>query len=511
MTNDASKLDDPAAEPTFGIECRIYGEDGTLSLVGDGFCTIGEATQHMAVSNLPILSVEWQVDMTSIIQTFQATEEVGGPVPFNPAELVVNPLWFTPFKPGPLVVSVQISTTRGTAVVTRTLQVTAPTVTNFAAATGAPEVWQDANQRTMLQFISPFNGPGIVINANVSGTQAASGTLAFIQIAQNARWLTENNQTQHININGQSVVDTGMSGSYIYQNVTVPLATGQAGALISVTDSPGMQLPIPPAGFQAFYIGNEVITREQYQMYLMFCSSAMGSSWAPLGVLNWNWAGYSEAKGNDWTAVQEPEWWPNPPGALTTTYPTWNGNTSDGRFVPGAGVIEDKRSTPPAASKKAAGPAPVLQATYAMQMPIMPGSANWITIGPPDAQGLPLIASALSAVPFQFFSFDPSNPALLKIMGPNGSYVNIRGGFGIGQLYCDCTSFELADQFLLKQSGPSGERSEPDSPGGYFVLVSPDDTYAATINDTSNPLVLFLDDAQQPGEFIAEWMVLTSL
>ncbi len=313
--------------------------------------------------------------------------------------------------------------------------------------------------------------------------------------------------TEHFSLNGQSVVDIGGGGSYIYQNVTAPLAAGQQGQTIYVTDSPGQQLPIPPDDFQNFFIGND--NREEYQTFLMFCANAMGSIWVPIGVLNWNWAGYTTATKDGWGPVEDPENWPDPGGQLTSVFPVWEGNTSQGNYEPGSSELpRGSRRLPP--SEAAQRATPVLQATYGLQMPIIPGTAPWWTVGSPDGLGLPLVSSGFGQAPFQFFSFDPTNPALLKIQGANGNYVNIRGGFGIGQLYCDCTSFDIADEFKLVPA-QIREGTDAGSLSGYYFLVSPDNTYAATINDVTYPIVMFLDDVQQPGEYTAMFLQLSSM
>ncbi len=181
-------------EPNCWIEVRTFDAEGTPVPLTDGPATIGQPVQIYAVSpSAPILSVAFNFDMTAVVETFLASEASGGPVPYDPAGLVVNPLMLCPIKAGTLVFTCTVTTRYGPQVISLSLAVSAPTVTGLSAETGDPKVWVDGQQRAWLQFLGPNNSAGIVITATVSGTQALGGTLAFIQIAQNARWLTRAN------------------------------------------------------------------------------------------------------------------------------------------------------------------------------------------------------------------------------------------------------------------------------------------------------------------------------
>lgn len=486
------------------LELRTFDTEGNPVPLTDGPATIGQPVQVYAINpSGPILAVAFNFDMTAVVETFLASEDAGNPVPYDAAGLVVNPLTFCPIKAGPLLVTCTVTTPQGPQYVSITVQISAPTVTALSAITGNPEVWTTGG-KTLLQLTNQPNGPGITITATVNGTQALPGTLAFIQIARNARWLTGSDHRTHPwSLNGQPVVDVGGGGSYIYQNTTEPLAPQQQAQTIWITDSPGQELGNPNE-FDMCSIG-EQNAPETYQSFLMFCANAMGSIWVPLAVLNWNWGGFSEVTNGAWGPVEDPQCQPNPGGMATRQFPTWQGNTSQGTWLPSTDT--------PAQQPEAQPPHPAIavpEATYGVSMPIMLPGAAWWAVGPQDDQGLPLLSCGFGQAPFKFYSIDPNDPTLVKVQAPNGNYLNIRGGFGIGALYCDCTSFANADQFKLVM-WKGQDDTDTSSPDAYYFLISPDGTYAATINDQTNAIVFFLDDAQQPAEYPAMFLQLTSM
>jgi hypothetical protein len=293
---------------------------------------VGQVGQHTATSSVPILSVEWVISGGGPVANYAPTQASGILTPVTPPMLAHNPMTFAWSVGGPAVVGVNIHTAYGTGYTANNFQVTAPQVNFLEAMTGQVNVGPQ-NGGTFLSFGNPAAGiPGITINALTFGAQNVPGILGIIQLATNERFRTDtDDQPWHWSLNGQTVLDIGMTHTVFYQNQIAQLNPG-ANAQFDVTDAPALQLG-PPCKLVAVGDGDPVVP-ETYNSVLMFQPG--GGIWVPLSVLTWYWAGYSELENlanNIWSPPQQPENSFNPLGTATHIFPTWNSNTAAGQWV----------------------------------------------------------------------------------------------------------------------------------------------------------------------------------
>lgn len=290
---------------------------------------VGQMGQHLATCNVPIIGVTWVLSGVNGVANYTATTAAGFVTPIT--NLTMNPLIFAWAGPGPCFVGVYVYTAYGTGYAQNNFTVTAPQVNFLEAATSQVQVAPISGNQFLQFGNQSLQQPGITINAVVYGAQSVTGTLAIFQLCTNERFATDtDNKPWYWSLNGQSVLDVGMTQSVIYQE-EVATSTPGASAQFDVTDSPAMQLG-PPLQFMAIGDGEPVVP-ETYNSYLMF--QPAGGIWVPLSVLTWNWAGYSQLENGVWSAAQDPENSVNPLGVVTTNFPTWTGNTGNGGWIQG--------------------------------------------------------------------------------------------------------------------------------------------------------------------------------
>lgn len=295
---------------------------------------VGQMIQHLAVSNVPILSVQWVVGGSGVAN-YTLTPNAGTVTPITSDMLVQNPLTFAFTSADDWTVGVYITTAYGTAYVTNDFVVTAPQVNFLDSMTQQVYVGAYAGG-TYLRFGDPDDPtvPGIVINAVLFGAQNVPGWVGILQLATNQRFGTDDEgRPWHWSLNGQAVLDVGPGGAYMfYQNQIEVLAPG-ANAQFDITDAPALELG-PPFQFVAVGDGDPIVP-ETYESYLMFIPVGPGSIWVPLSVLTWSWEGYSQFENGTWGPVRQPNNAVNPLGVLTDVFPTWTTNTNAGQWVAG--------------------------------------------------------------------------------------------------------------------------------------------------------------------------------
>lgn len=318
------------AEETIGtlvvsIERYRFIAEALTERIDDNYpVTVGDMTQHVAVSNFPIIAVNWTIDTVNVVAGFVATTTQGQAIPVGAAMLAQNPLTFAYTAPTQSIITVEIVTTAGTANVSNSFTVTSPTVSQFRTVTGNAAIVTDT-EGTWLKLTNP-PGPGIDIYATVVGDQATGGTLGFIQLANNNRAVIyANSLSAHLSTNGQLILDVGMTGTVLYQDVTAQLATGQSTS-IYVTDSPAQQLQVPPSSIAEIIIGS-LVPEESYQTFLMFCPNSAQAVWVPLEVVNWGWGGVAAAENGSWI-LTDPSVTFDPEGVAVNQYPSWTTNTA---------------------------------------------------------------------------------------------------------------------------------------------------------------------------------------
>jgi hypothetical protein len=300
-------------------------------LVGDGYATVvGVLGQHLATSNVPILAVQWVVPATGApLAGYALSTAAGTPLPL--VQLTVNPITFAWTAPCATSVGVYITTQYGTGYVENYFYVQAPTISAFGSVTGAPWVGPYA-QGTYLRF-GQAPGPGITIDATVDCPQGVSGTIAFIQLASNERFITDNDGfSWHWSVNGQYVLDTGPINWLFYQNEVANIGEQQSGA-IQITDAPAMEI----GGILTLAVvgDGQPIVPETYQTYLMFLPAGAPGIWVALGMLTWNWEGFTQLDDGNWSPVQQPGNLVDPAGVAGATLPVWTSNTAAGAWVQG--------------------------------------------------------------------------------------------------------------------------------------------------------------------------------
>ena len=314
--------------------------------VGDAYTIMaGVVAQHLAISNVPIISVQWVVPPGGApIYNYVINPNSGVAYPLPPS-LTMNPLYFAWTAPCATYVGVYITTAYGTGYVENYFYVQTPTVQSFTSVTDAPYAGPFAGS-TYLRFGQP-PGPGITIQATVACPGNVSGRFAFLQLASNARVGTDTDGVSwRWNLNGMNVLDVGPGPQpwLFYQNAFLRLGEGQSGQF-DITDAPAAELGPP---FRLVSVGDgEPIVPETYQTYLMFQPNVSGSIWIALQMLTWWWEGYSELDAGAWSAVQQPANSPNPGGQPQTALPTWNANTMDGDWVVGVrsgGGMRERRA-----------------------------------------------------------------------------------------------------------------------------------------------------------------------
>ncbi len=329
------------------VELRIESSVGGTRRLEDAndlfTVTVGEMGQHVAVSNVPILGVQWQISGGNPVANYIVNPTLGQVVPVTPADLVVNPLTFAFTTAGTYVVGVTIWTAYGPGFVSNTFVVTAPQVNYFESETSQVGI-QTMQNTPWIMFGSPQGSggrPGIIMKAVVFGQQSTPGFVGILQLVINQRTgvITSYNPV-HNSQNGIPALDVGPGGAYVfYQNVIEDLPVG-GNAHVMVDDGPGAQLA-PPLTLVS--IGDQEPGPESYQAFLMFCAASPGAIWVPLSVLNWNWEGYAELQSDGtWSPVQEPGNAVNPSGVATSQFPTWTVNTTTGFWVAGPGAAAQR-------------------------------------------------------------------------------------------------------------------------------------------------------------------------
>lgn len=318
----------------FGDRVIETGKDGgAAERVGDGYSTVvGQYGEHLAVSNVPIVAVQWVVPPTgSPLVSYNVNPDSGVPSPLAQPP-TINPLYFSWTAACATYVGVYITTAYGTGYVENYFYVTAPTMQSFTSVTGVPWVG-DYQGQTLLRF-GEAPGPGVQITATVACPNDLSGTIAFIQLASDQRFArTNDNASFHMSINGQFVLDVGPAAPWVfYQNEFGHVAQGQSGT-IDITDAPAQGLN-NNINLAAIGDGDPVVP-ESYQTYLMFLADPQPAMWVALGMLSWNWEGYTERNGGGWSAVEQPGNAVNPVGVAQSTLPTWSANTNSGQWVQG--------------------------------------------------------------------------------------------------------------------------------------------------------------------------------
>lgn len=193
-----------------------------------------------------------------------------------------------------------------------------------------------------IRFGDPANpaAPGITINCVAFGAQNVPGTLAFLQLANNMKTATDaqTGKPYHWSLNGQFVLDVGPNNAWVfYQNAFEPLAPNANGQF-DITDSPALELDADLFILESIGEGEGgPVVPETYQTYLMFCPASPNAIYVPIAMLSWSWEGYSQFEDGAWSPVQQPGNSVDPVGTATTNFPTWNGNTNGGQWVPGLG------------------------------------------------------------------------------------------------------------------------------------------------------------------------------
>jgi hypothetical protein len=315
-----------------GISSRFGDETiETAATAGEAYSTVvGAIGQHVATSNVPILAVQWVVpDTGAPLAGYAMSTAAGILVPL--AQLTVNPITFAWTAACATWVGVHITTQYGTGYVENYFYVQAPAITAFTSATGAPWVGP-LSGGTYLRF-GQAPGPGITIDATVACPSDVAGSVAFIQLASNERFVIDDDgRSWHWSSNGQYVLDTGPINWLFYQNEIVQIGAQQSGQ-IQITDAPAMELG---AVLTLAAVGDgQPIVPETYRAYLMFLPAAVPALWVALGVLTWNWEGFTQFENGGWGPVQQPGNLVNPAGAAGTALPTWSSNTAAGAWVQG--------------------------------------------------------------------------------------------------------------------------------------------------------------------------------
>lgn len=314
------------------LERYRIGSDGNRELISENYpVTIGEIAQHVAVSYPPPISVTWTISTPLVVAGFNPTTQAGQVIPVTPLMMSQNPLTFGFLVAGQYVVTATITSAAGTGQASNSFTVTAPTLMSLSSITDTVGISQNSAGLTLLEF-GTNPGPGIIITADVRGDQYADGQLAFIQLVNGSRFAIEGMWSSHMSSNGQIVLDVGMTNTVYYQNVLQSISSGQR-VNFSVTDSPAQQLPVPPADWTAFIVGENL---ETYQAFLMFCSNAAGAVWVPIGILDWGWGGEAANEAGNW-GLGEAQNTIHPIGIVSSAFPSWSSNTAAPiQWIPGA-------------------------------------------------------------------------------------------------------------------------------------------------------------------------------
>jgi hypothetical protein len=315
---------------------------------------VGEVDEWTATDSRtgqPATDVQWDVDTNVTIQNYQATITNTQLVNVGDNEnLTANPTTLCFWQTGQYLI--QVTTTdpdpiSGGAIV----NVVAPTVTVTSGPTiGEVRAGPDGDDASywMLQ-IAQAQGPlGVdqrgmqvtfsIAGQGLAGTDVVNGTVAVLQLVNTSRWLQDADETfwQQM-LNGQLVLDrprlpNGWGNSpFIVSQPLTPTST----ATIPFYDSPGVrQLKAPHRGFYVPF--DSSYNPEQFLTFLMFSPDPQWGVFVPLGFIEWNWQGKTEALSeNEWTpAVLADAFCGDYDSAENYGFPQYAAATSGGNYVP---------------------------------------------------------------------------------------------------------------------------------------------------------------------------------
>lgn len=323
-------------EVQLGVEART--SDGQPALAGaddDVTTTVGVIYEHVAVSNVPILSVQWAIDgyPNATVVDYQPTLTNGTFVNLTPASLFENPVHFGWWLPGTYTVTAWIETAYGWGSASHTFNVSAPLVRDFNGMTGVVGVgiYQGSEFLRLAKSMQNFGADGLQVQAIVAATQSISGTLGGIQLASNERFVThQDGSNWRLNTNSTYILDVGMTNSVLYQNHAVPIGTDGNNVIWDANDGPGQGLD--SALLSAAFIGDgDPVVPETYRMHLMFLANSVGAVWVPLSIVEWSWQGFTQFESGVWTPAQDPGASLSNPQA--PAFPQWAANTSQSQWV----------------------------------------------------------------------------------------------------------------------------------------------------------------------------------
>lgn len=298
--------------------------------------TVGVIHEVSVVSNCAIVSVLWAFT-GPYVADYVISPIAGTVVPIQ--DFTTNPIqvaWTVGSGSAPYTISAWVTLDcgmyGGRVFVQETITITAPTVVEFGSGTGVVAVGDNAAGLTFLQFVgsaSPvLSGYGIIIDALVNGTQAANGTIAYIQMCTNQRFIQQFGSGQKMwSLNDVPAVDIGQYDTPIYQDETVALAAGSTDISIQVKDAPGFQLNY---NVEFGAVGAEDGPPEVYETFLMF--QPAGGIWVTLAVLVWYWRGEASNVSGSWELSNQ-SCSDDPNGTAASDLPTWLNNTAEGYWM----------------------------------------------------------------------------------------------------------------------------------------------------------------------------------
>ncbi len=300
---------------------------------------IGQVSQHIAQSNVPILQVAWQIQgIESTVKNYTTTTVLGQPTFLSQWDLTQNLIQFCWWRPGTYIVTCTITTAFGVSQSSNSFVVTSPLVRDFNAWTGIVGVGL-YHQARMIRFaysMNNFQNDGIYMNGIIAGLQSVDGYVAGIQLASNQRFCTaDNSMNYRYDTNGTYILDTGMTNTVFYQNHIVQLLNNGSNVNYEVNDGPGAELDSNV--IRAMFIGDGDVTPnipETYKMYIMFCPEVVGGIWVPLKVMVWGWEGYTtyDTSTQNWGQAEGTNV-PEPIVSNPVDFPVWNKNTSQSHWV----------------------------------------------------------------------------------------------------------------------------------------------------------------------------------
>ena len=294
---------------------------------------VGEFVTLTAISDVPIVSVQWTFEGLPISDALQTVDQgLYIPLGFNN----VNPIRRAWLEPGSWFVTCTGLTTEGPAFAEHAIEIFAPRVTKFESAiTGTAQVVTKSDGKTYLQLLQPDGRDGIWFDAEVD-SNGAFGWLGFLQLAseERARYVPWP-QGEVSSLNDRWVLDVGANpNSILYRGEEFDLVSGGSTKL-AASDGPGAELASP---IDQYFIGSPHLDAdEQYRMFIVFMPRILGSVWVPLWEVKWGWSGAAQEVDGAYSLRNPAErvQWASFAGLITEfdQMPAWTSNTDSRQWI----------------------------------------------------------------------------------------------------------------------------------------------------------------------------------